>query len=66
MSEAARVVIMDSSLKKMDQLMRISARTRTITLQSALGGMALSGAREVMSTVSCFMCHESWKAKEPL
>jgi P-type E1-E2 ATPase len=41
-AEAAGVVIMDSSLKKVDEFMHISRRMRSIALQSALGGMALS------------------------
>ncbi len=41
-TEAAGVVIMDSSLRKVDELMHISRRMRRIALQSAIGGMALS------------------------
>jgi cation transport ATPase len=41
-SEAASVVIMDSSLRKVDEFMHVSRRMRTIALQSAVGGMALS------------------------
>ncbi len=41
-SEAAGVVIMDSSLAKVDEFMHISRRMRRIALQSAVGGMALS------------------------
>ena len=33
---------MESSLAKVDELMHISRRMRSIALQSALGGMALS------------------------
>ena len=40
--EAAGVVIMDNSLKKVDEFMHISRRMRIIALQSAVGGMALS------------------------
>jgi len=36
------VVIMDSSLEKVDEFMHISRRMRDIALQSAVGGMALS------------------------
>jgi len=43
-SEAARVVIADSSLAKVDELMHISYRLRAIALQSAVGGMVLSVA----------------------
>jgi heavy metal translocating P-type ATPase len=41
-SEAARVVVIDTSLLKVDELIHISRRLRRIALQSALGGMALS------------------------
>jgi len=41
-SEAARVVVIDTSLSKVDELIHISARLRRVALQSALGGMALS------------------------
>jgi heavy metal translocating P-type ATPase len=41
-SEAASVVILDSSLEKVDELLHISRRMRVIALQSAVGGMALS------------------------
>ena len=41
-AEAAGVVIMDNSLTKVDEFIHISRRMRTIALQSALGGMALS------------------------
>ncbi|MBX9652308.1 cadmium-translocating P-type ATPase [bacterium] len=41
-SEAADVVIMDSSLEKVDEFLHISERMRRIALESAIGGMALS------------------------
>ena len=41
-AEAAGVVIMDNSLKKVDEFMHISRRMRIIAIQSAVGGMALS------------------------
>lgn len=41
-AEAADAVAMDNSLGKVDELMHISRRMRTIALQSAVGGMALS------------------------
>ena len=41
-SEAARVVIIDSSLAKVDTLMHVSYRLRRVALQSAVGGMLLS------------------------
>jgi P-type E1-E2 ATPase len=42
-AEAADAVVMDSSLRKVDELMHIARRTRAIALQSAIGGMLLSG-----------------------
>jgi heavy metal translocating P-type ATPase len=41
-AEAAGAVILDSSLQKVDEFLHISRRLRTIALQSAVGGMALS------------------------
>jgi cation transport ATPase len=41
-AEAAGAVVLDSSLEKVDELLHISRRLRTIALQSAVGGMALS------------------------
>jgi len=41
-AEAAGAVIMDTSLEKVDEFLHISRRMRTIALQSAIGGMALS------------------------
>ena len=41
-SEAADAVVLDNSLKKVDELMHIGRRMRSIALQSALGGMCLS------------------------
>lgn len=43
-SEAAGAVVMDSSLERVDEFLHISRRMRSIALQSALGGMALSVA----------------------
>ena len=42
-SEAARVVVIDSSLSKVDELIHLSYRLRHVALQSAIGGMLLSG-----------------------
>jgi len=39
---AAGAVIMENSLRKVDELIHLSVATRKIALQSALGGMALS------------------------
>jgi heavy metal translocating P-type ATPase len=41
-AEAAGAVILDSSLERVDELLHISHRLRSIALQSAVGGMALS------------------------
>lgn len=41
-SEAADAVLLTTSLEKIDELFHISDRMRTIALQSAIGGMAVS------------------------
>ena len=41
-SESAGAVIMDTSLEKVDEFFHIAKRMRSIALQSAVGGMALS------------------------
>ena len=41
-SEAADAVILEASLAKVDELMHIGRHMRTVALQSAVGGMALS------------------------
>ncbi|MEZ6096433.1 MAG: heavy metal translocating P-type ATPase [Pirellulaceae bacterium] len=41
-TEAADVVMLDSTLQKVDEFFHISRRMRRIALQSAVGGMALS------------------------
>ena len=41
-SAAAGAVILEPSLRKLDELLHIGRRTRRIALQSAVGGMALS------------------------
>ena len=43
-AEAAGVVALENSLKKVDEFIHISRRMRAIALQSAVGGMALSMA----------------------
>jgi P-type E1-E2 ATPase len=48
-SEAARVVIIDSSLSKVDGLIHLSLRLRRVALQSAVGGMALSGVGMILA-----------------
>ena len=41
-SEAAGAVVLDSSLRKVDEFLHIGRRLRTVALQSALGGISLS------------------------
>jgi heavy metal translocating P-type ATPase len=41
-SEAAGAVVMDSALERVDELLHIGRRMRSIALQSAVGGMAAS------------------------
>ena len=41
-AEAAGAVILDSSLERVDELLHIGRRMRSIALQSAIGGMGLS------------------------
>jgi P-type E1-E2 ATPase len=41
-AEAAGAVVLDSSLGRVDELLHISRRMRAVSLQSAIGGMALS------------------------
>jgi heavy metal translocating P-type ATPase len=41
-AEAADAVVMESSLRKVDELIHIGRRMRRIALESAMGGMALS------------------------
>ena len=41
-AEAAGAVILDASLRKVDEFLHVGRRLRTIALQSAVGGMALS------------------------
>jgi heavy metal translocating P-type ATPase len=41
-AEAAGIVVIDTSLSKVDELMHLSRRLRRVALQSAVGGMTLS------------------------
>jgi cation transport ATPase len=50
-TDAARAVILDSSLMKVDELIHISRHLRQIALQSALGGMALSIAGMILAAI---------------
>ena len=64
-TEAAGVVIMDNSLRKVDEFMHISRRMRIIALQSAVGGMILSiagmafAAAGHLSPVAGALCQEA-------
>ncbi|MGE5296268.1 MAG: heavy metal translocating P-type ATPase, partial [Solirubrobacterales bacterium] len=49
-AEAAGVVVMDNSIKKVDEFMHISRRMRSIALQSAVAGMLLSIVGMVFAT----------------
>ncbi len=48
-AEAAGIVVIDTSLSKVDELIHISRRLRRVALQSAIGGMALSIAGMVLA-----------------
>ncbi len=50
-SEAAGAVVLDSSLRKVDEFLHISRRMRRIALQSAVGGMALSVIGMLLASV---------------
>jgi heavy metal translocating P-type ATPase len=50
-AEAAGAVILESSLKKVDELLHIGRRLRVVALQSAVGGMALSVVAMVLAAV---------------
>ena len=54
-TEAAGAVIMDTSLKRVDELFHLARRMRRIALQSAIGGMALS-------IVGMFIAFAGWLA----
>jgi heavy metal translocating P-type ATPase len=52
-TEAAGAVIMDTSLKRVDELFHLARRMRRIAVQSAVGGMALS-------IVGMFIAFSGW------
>jgi len=52
-TEAAGAVIMDTSLKRVDELFHLARRMRRIALQSAIGGM-------VLSVVGMFIAFGGW------
>jgi heavy metal translocating P-type ATPase len=52
-AEAAGAVIMDTSLEKVDEFLHISRRLRSILLQSAIGGIALSMIGMGLAAAGC-------------
>lgn len=48
-ADAAGAVIMDNSLRKVDEFMHIGRRMRNIALQSGAGGMTLSGIGTILA-----------------
>jgi heavy metal translocating P-type ATPase len=50
-AEAAGAVIMESSLEKVDEFLHVSRRLRSIALQSAVGGMALSVVGMILAAI---------------
>ncbi len=50
-TEAAGAVIMENSLEKVDELLHVSRRMRSIALQSAIAGMALSVFGMILAAV---------------
>lgn len=50
-AEAAGAVILDNSLERVDELLHIGRRMRTIALQSAIGGIALSLAGIILAAL---------------
>jgi heavy metal translocating P-type ATPase len=63
-SEAADAVILTTSLEKVDELFHISRRMRTIALQSAVGGMALSVVGMVLASMGYLPALEGAIAQE--
>jgi len=52
-AEAADAVLLEASLAKVDELIHIGHRFRTIALQSAVGGMALSLIGMIAAVLGC-------------
>lgn len=65
-AEAADAVVMDSSLRKVDELMHIARRTRSIALQTAIGGMALSGVGMIFAALGYLLPLSGAIAQEAL
>ena len=49
--EAAGAVVLDSSLQRVDELLHIGGRMRSIALQSAVGGMVLSAVGMIVAAL---------------
>jgi heavy metal translocating P-type ATPase len=54
-SEAAGAVILESSLQRVDELLHISKRMRSIALQSAIGGIGLSLFGMILASVGLLL-----------
>jgi len=50
-AQAADVIVMDNTLKRIDEFLHIGHRMRRIVLQSALGGMALSAVGMILAAM---------------
>jgi heavy metal translocating P-type ATPase len=48
-AEAAGAVVLDSSLQRVDELLHIGSRMRSIAMQSAIGGMGLSAVGMIIA-----------------
>jgi len=65
-TEAADVVVLDSSLQRVDELLHISRRMRTIALQSAVGGMGISVAGMLLAAAGFLTPVEGAIAQEAI
>jgi heavy metal translocating P-type ATPase len=50
-AESAHAVVLDSSMRKVDELIHIARRIRSVALQSAVGGIALSAIGMVVAAL---------------
>ena len=65
-TEAADVVVMDSSLAKVDEFLHISDRMRRIALQSALGGMLVSVLGMMLAAAALFCTVAGYFGLQPV
>jgi cation transport ATPase len=65
-SESADAVVLDSSLRKIDELIHIGRRMKSIALQSAVGGIALSGIGMLAAALGCLPPLEGAIAQEAI